>query len=240
MVKRNAPIRVTTFLLLATCAGLCQMHPSTELDSPNAQQTGAWSSLPDAPLPVESTTQAERSHGFIDKARSPLTHDSAGPRAELEYSIMGAPPSSLSESLPVHKESGASSFLDKFLHPSPKPEQLHFLSTDGSFVNRSFSAASRLLLTRDDSGKARLNTSYFLGVLTVAAVHTAYRPYWARSTGAVFNDFGSTVGGDAGINVFHEFEPGIRQVMKGHIPRFVSKIEERVTHGSVVTNASSR
>src|ERR1700722_15815191 len=43
-------------------------------------------------------------------------------------------------------------------------------------------AASRSFITRTDSGKKRLNTSYFLGVLTSVAIHTAYRPYWTRSS----------------------------------------------------------
>jgi len=45
-----------------------------------------------------------------------------------------------------------------------------------------------------------------------------------------FNDFGSTIGSDAGMKVFHEFGPGIRQMMKGLTPKFVSKIEERINH----------
>ena len=87
-----------------------------------------------------------------------------------------------------------------------------------------------IFVTRDDSGKRRLNASYFLGVLSLVAVHSARRPYWARSASAPFNDFGSTIGNDAGINLFHEFEPGIRQMVKAHAPKFVSSIEERITH----------
>jgi hypothetical protein len=39
--------------------------------------------------------------------------------------------------------------------------------------------------------------------------------------------FGSTIGNDAGLNLFHEFEPGIRQMVKGHTPKLAFKIEER-------------
>jgi hypothetical protein len=38
------------------------------------------------------------------------------------------------------------------------------------------------------------------------------------------------MGSDAGMNVFHEFGPGIRQVLQGHTPKFVSRIEARITH----------
>jgi len=97
-------------------------------------------------------------------------------------------------------------------------------------MGRATYAASHIFVTRDDSGKKRLNTSYFLGVLSSVAIHSADRPYWARSPSAPFNDFGSTIGNDAGINLLHEFGPGIRQMVKGHTPRFVFKIEQRITH----------
>jgi hypothetical protein len=103
-------------------------------------------------------------------------------------------------------------------------------STSSSLMGRATYAASRIFITRDGSGKGRLNTSYFLGVLTSVASDTAYRPYWARSTSATFNNFGSTIGSDVGMNVVHEFGPGIRQMLQDHTPKFVSRIEARVTH----------
>ena len=81
---------------------------------------------------------------------------------------------------------------------------------------------------RDDSEKRRLNTSYFLGVLSSVAVHNASRPYRMRSNAAPLTDFGSTIGNDAGINLFHEFGPGLRQMVKGRMPKFVFRIEERI------------
>jgi hypothetical protein len=100
-------------------------------------------------------------------------------------------------------------------------------------MGRASYAASRIFVTHDDSGKGRLNTSYFLGALTSAAIHTAYRPYWTRSTSETFNDFGSTIGSDAGMNVYHEFGPGIRKRVKGLAPRFVSRSAERINHNQI-------
>ncbi|MGB9232863.1 MAG: hypothetical protein WCC04_00475 [Terriglobales bacterium] len=97
-------------------------------------------------------------------------------------------------------------------------------------MGRAAYSASRIFVTRDDSGTKRLNTSYFLGVLGSVAIHSAYRPYYARSPSAPFNDFGSTIGNDAGINLFHEFGPGIRQIIRGHTPKFALKLGERITH----------
>jgi hypothetical protein len=132
------------------------------------------------------------------------------------------------ELLLSQKES--SNFIVKYLYPPlVKRRLLYHPSTSNTFTGRSIYAASHIFVTRDDSGKRRLNASYFLGVLSLVAVHSARRPYWARSASAPFNDFGSTIGNDAGINLFHEFEPGIRQMVKGHTPKFAFKIEERIT-----------
>jgi hypothetical protein len=100
--------------------------------------------------------------------------------------------------------------------------------SDGSLMGRATYAASRTFITRDDSGKGRVNTSYFLGVLTSAMVHSAYRPYWRRSVSGPFSDFGSTIGNDAGMNLYREFRPGLEQLMKNHAPRFVSRIEAQI------------
>jgi len=125
----------------------------------------------------------------------------------------------------------SSTFFGKHLYPPLlKQDSRYYASTSGRFMGRASYAASGIFITRDGSGKGRLNTSYFLRVLTSVAIHTAYRPYWTRSTSATFNDFGSTIGSDAGMNVFHEFGPGIRQMVKGLTPKFVSRIEERITH----------
>jgi hypothetical protein len=68
-------------------------------------------------------------------------------------------------------------------------------------------------------------------MLTLAAVHTAYRPYWQRTGSAVVGDFGVSIGSNAGINVFHEFEPGLREKTRSITPKFVYRLEERFTGG---------
>ena len=128
---------------------------------------------------------------------------------------------------PIEKESG--DFLGRYLYPSLLKRNLNYHpSSSGSLMGRATYAASCIFLTRDDSGRGRLNTSYFLGVLSLAAMHTAHRPYWRREISEPFSDFGSTIGNDAGMNLFHEFGPGLQQLMKSHAPKFVSRIEERL------------
>ncbi len=250
-------IRVTFFLLLAACVASCQKSPSTDLlqrvqfdDLPEMKQEEmrTWTSLPDAPSPVQPAIEAEKFHALVNEARSPFTFGAADidavamRKTEREPITLRPLPNStaLDQSLPIEKEPGASAFWEKYLHsPSLKQGQPDYAPPSDSFMGRARYAASRIFITRDDSGKGRLNTSYLLGMLTLATIHTAYRPYGARSTSATFNDFGSTIGSDAGINVFHEFEPGIRQMVKGHALKFVSKIEERITHDHTLRDVVS-
>jgi hypothetical protein len=244
-VKRTAPIRVISFFLLAACAALCQKRPSGQLlqglqfDDSNSsgvqcEEVRTWISLPDAPS-VKPPTQAEKFHTFVDEARSPLTLGAvalnAGVMRETQPGDVAPGPFSLTAVYKVvfiQKESSA--FFGKYLYPSLlKQDPRYYPSTSRSFLGRATYAASRILIARNDSGERTLNVSYFLGVLTSVAIATAYRPYWVRSTSETFKTFGSTIGSDAGTNLFHEFGPDIRQMLKGHTPKFVSTIEVVIT-----------
>jgi hypothetical protein len=237
-----------SFLLLATCIASCQSErPSAgliqglEFDGADShelqrQELRRWKSLPDAPS-VQPPTQAEKFRTFIDEARSPLTFGAAGINAgimrETELGRLSsgrqASLTALYKGALIQKESSA--FFGKYLYPALlKQDPRYHPSSSRSFLGRATYAASRLLITRNDSGKRTLNTSYFLGVLTSVAISTAYRPYWRRSTSATFKTFGSTIGSDAGINLLHEFGPGIRQMVMGRAPKFVSRIEERINN----------
>jgi hypothetical protein len=151
--------------------------------------------------------------------------------AGLVHVIPGPQPSLSVSYKALFTQKKSSTFLDRNLYPLLLKQNLRYHpSTSGSFMGRATYAASRILITRDDFGKGSLNTSYFFGVLASVAIHTANRPYWAQSASSTFNNFGSTIGSDAGMNVFHEFGPGIRQMVKDHAPKFVSRIEERIIH----------
>ena len=248
MVKRTAPIRVISFLLLAACGALCQERPSADLlqgvqfdgsDSPEVQrqEMSTWRSLPDAPSSVQPPTQAERFHPFVNEASSPLTLGAASINAGvmretgLGHVTPGLQPSYTAPYKAMFTQKKSSAFFGKYLYPSSlKQDPRYYPSASDSFMGRATYAASRIFITRDASGQGRLNTSYFLGVLTSVAIHAAYRPYWARSASETFNNFGSTIGSGAGSNLFREFRPGIRLMVKGHTPKFVSRIEERITH----------
>jgi hypothetical protein len=218
-------IRVVAFLLLTSCGALCQQARDKHASTP----------LPDAPS-QQVAEREETIRTVAAQASSPrvtaaavLTH-----RAQPGFTFPDSRPDSQH---PIRKESSA--FFDKYLNPSLLKRNLNYHpSSGGSLMGRATYAASRILFTQDNSGRGSLNTSYFLAVLSSAAAHTAYRPYWRRSVSEPFSDFGSTIGNDAGMNLLHEFGPGLQQLMKSHAPKFVSRIEERL--GASGLGASGR
>jgi hypothetical protein len=253
MVKRTT-LRVISFVLLAASGALCQGEgPSGNLlhglrfDGSNSfqaqHQAMTTRSLPDAPS-VQRAPQLGKFQTFVNEARSPLTLGAVGLNAAItgetdsEHVNPGARPglTTLYREALIQKESSA--FFGRYLYPSLlKQDPRYHPSTNTSFLGRATYAVSRILVTRRDSGERTFNTSYFLGVLTSVAIATAYRPFWARSASSTFKTFGSTIGGDAGINLFHEFRPEIRQMVNGHTPKFVSKIKENITHDQISRDA---
>jgi hypothetical protein len=257
MVKRIRSIPLLSFLFLVVCGAFCQSESPTAdllqgaehdgLDSHEVQRQELHTpkSLPDAPS-AQPPTQAEKFRTFVDEARSPLTFGAAGVNARvLRQTVAGSLSSGRQASLTelykgalIQKESSA--FFGKYLYPALlKQDPRYHRSSSQSFWGRAMYAASRTVITRNDSGKTTLNTSYFLGVLTSAAIANAYRPYWTRSTSGTFKTFGSTIGSDAGINILHEFAPGIRQIVKRRAPKFVFRLEERITNDQTLSDVTT-
>lgn len=236
---------ILAIFLLAACTAWCQKRPSADLlrdlqfDGSNStevqpQEMRTWRSLPDAPSSVQPPTQTQVQRLFVNEAKSPLILGAVGVSAgvmrgtDLEYITHGPQPGLTSLYPGVLMQRKSSPFLAKHMYLSSLEQGPRYhASTSDSLMGRAAYAASRIFVTRDSSGKGTLNTRYFLGVLASVAIHSANRPNRMQSTSATFNNFGSTVGSDAGRNVFHEFGPGIQQIVKGHIPKFVSTLEER-------------
>jgi hypothetical protein len=253
MVKRTTPTRVISFLLLAACGASCQKRPSADLlrasqfDVSNSPEIHlqAVPTLPDAPSSVRPPAQADGFHRFVNEKSSSLTLSAASVMGAMRVTELGHVTPRPQPNLTAHYQAAfiqkdSSNFPSKDPYPSLfRLDPRYLPSTSSSFMGRATYAASRIFIKRDNSGKGRLNTSYFLGVLSSVASAAARRPYWARSSSGAFNNFGSTIGGDAGMNVFHEFGPGIRQVVKSLTPKFVSRIEARVTRDQMSRNVVS-
>lgn len=167
-----------------------------------------WKSLPNAPLSIQPPRQVERFHTFFigEGLQRGAGQGQSAPGPQPSFTIL-------------HQVA----FV-------PRKISVYAPSTSASLMGRVSYAASSLLIARDGSGKGKLNTTYFIEVLTSVAAHAAYRSPKERSTSTTFNNLGSTIGSDAGINVYHEFGPGIRQIVKKLTPRFGPRTEELTTH----------
>jgi hypothetical protein len=209
MVKRIASVRVVSFALLAAGTALCQMSRE---------------SLPDAPS-AQLQPQQQNLSAIVEKAPAPLN---PGDMAANVQMIRRSEFALISYAAPSEKHTDT--IFRKYLSPSYLRPLNSQSQVSASLMGRASHAASGIIVSRDESGKTRLNTSYLLRALTSVAADTASRPYWRRSVGEPFSDFGSTVGSDAGMKVWHEFSPGFQQLMKSHAPKFVSRIEQRIGH----------
>jgi len=212
MVQRIAAVGVVTFVL--ACGAVCQ---------------DASRSLPDAPS-AQAASRTPEFKVFAKQVHSPFTLSSFTP-VHPAFKFDGARlPDAMRQNAfsdpdkQARTQKHPDAFFAKYLSTASAKQQPDHAAGNDGFMGRATRAAAGIFFTRDDSGRGRLNTSYFLRALTLAASDTASRPYWRRSATEPFSDFGSTVGNDAGMNLLHEFSPGIQHMVKSHAPRFVARI----------------
>jgi hypothetical protein len=230
-VKGTATIRVIAILLFAACGAPCQNSPAADNASrPNPPapaevqrpETRSWQSLPDAPMPVSP--------------QPPSQGTGVGAGQESEPANLVSPPETGFANpyrLQFTQNQTNDSFGKYLVFQTPKPDPAYAPSNSSNFLGRATYAASSTFLIHSASGRPRLNTAYFVGMMAFAAVHTAYRPYYQRTGGAIVGDFGVTIGSNAGINVFHEFEPAIRSKARTVTPKFIYRLEERFNGSQV-------
>lgn len=96
--------------------------------------------------------------------------------------------------------------LPSLLHEDPR----YFRRGTGSFWSRAAYSATRVLVTRTDSGTWRFNTSEILGNGLTASIANAYYP-GARGPSYTFQRVGTQVGTDAISNVLKEFWPDVKR-----------------------------
>jgi hypothetical protein len=187
--------------------------------------------LPDAPS-ARPLTDREKFELFTDDARSPLTFVSAGLTAgyntannRLYGNGWGGFSKNYATAVAEHE---TASFFGKYVFPTllSQDPRYHPSEKEG-FWKRSTYAASRVLITRNDSGAKTMNTSYLLGALVSTAIAASYSPIH-RGPGQTMVDFGSTVGGDAGMNILKEFWPQLREKIRPLTPKKFRKLEDRL------------
>ena len=93
------------------------------------------------------------------------------------------------------------------LHEDPR----YFQSGKGGFWRRAGYAASRMIITRTDSGKAQFNYSEWAGSAVAAAISVTYHPVQDRSAASAANVWVGQLWGDALSYEIKEFWPDIKR-----------------------------
>ena len=96
--------------------------------------------------------------------------------------------------------------LPTLLHQDPR----YYRQGTGGFVSRSFYAATRTFITRQDSGRKALNFSAVGASGGAAAMTLAYFPDRSQTSSAVLWAFAGNIGGIAAANWLREFGPEIK------------------------------
>src|SRR5277367_2713001 len=138
MLKRIAPIGVVSFALWGVGAALCQ--------TPREQ-------LPDAPS-AQFQPQQQTLNAIVGKARASLYPGGVAANAQ----IVRRPEFALSN-FAASSEKPPDTIFRKYLLPSPIKPLSSPSQASASLMGRATHAASGMIVSRDQSGKARLNTS---------------------------------------------------------------------------------
>jgi len=114
--------------------------------------------------------------------------------------------------------------LSTILHQDPR----YFPSRKQTILARAWYAATRVAVTRNDSGDNTFNSSEFLGVLSASALQNAYYPKPDRTFGDTMNRFGGALSSDAIGNLLREFTPDMKRLFRKHAPKKIQRIEEKL------------
>ncbi len=195
------------------------------------QGTDTPSALPDAPSAQIANSRAVF-RASLDTARQPANTPGGNQNLAfqcndfqydaLQYDALKYDPLHLQAETSRTNAADLTAWNPSLLKPGPA---FHG-SNSSSLVGRATDAASSIVFTRDEDGNRKLNAQYLLRLLTATTAHVAEHRYGRRTIGQPLNDFGSTLGNDAGMNVLHEFQPGLLELLKSHEPKFVSRIAE--------------
>ena len=122
----------------------------------------------------------------------------------------------------------AGSFFENFLFPSVLHQDPRYFrrGTGHSVFSRAAYAASRVLITRADSGHDTFNSSSLLGLLFVDSLTNAYYPRPERGFGDTMSRFGGGVLSNAETNLLREFGPDMMRIFHRHEPEKIKKLEQ--------------
>lgn len=114
--------------------------------------------------------------------------------------------------------------LSTILHQDPR----YFPSHKRGLIGRSWYAATRVVITRNDNGCDTFNTSEFLGTLFTSALQNSYYPRHDRTFGDTMNRFTGALSSDALGNLLKEFTPDMKRLFRKHASKKILRIEEKL------------
>jgi hypothetical protein len=225
----------------------------TKIDNNKPGSPNSWcaaTSLPDAPTPqfndttylapsltepgsyVPLTTH-DKFEIFAHRTYSPYTFFSAAFDAAYAH-VTDAWPDYGHGASGYGKRYGATladaearSFFQAFLMPAVlHQDPRYFSSPSTKFFPRLLYAASRVLITRSDSGQNTINTSLLAGTAITTALSDAYYPRSERTLGDSLNRFGGSFLGGVQTNILREFWPDISRAFHRHEPRAMKSLQD--------------
>jgi hypothetical protein len=90
-----------------------------------------------------------------------------------------------------------------------RQDSRYYRKGEGSFGSRAVYSATRVLITKQDSGASSFNYSEILGSATSAGIADAYYPEVDRTVSGFFIRAGWQIAVESGLNVLREFRPDI-------------------------------
>jgi len=96
------------------------------------------------------------------------------------------------------------------------------------FTSRIWYSATRVVVTKNDSGDSTFNSSEFLGALFTSALQNSYYPRHDRNVGDTMSRFGGALSSDAIGNLRREFTPDMKRLFRRHAPKKLRNIEEKL------------
>ena len=116
------------------------------------------------------------------------------------------------------------SALSAILHQDPR----YFPPVKQGLVPRGWYAATRVVITRKDSGNPTFNSSEFFGALFASALQNAYYPRHYRSFDNTMKRFEGALTSDATSYLLREFTPDLKRVFRKHAPKKGQQIEQKL------------
>jgi hypothetical protein len=209
--------------------------PSSVPDLSPENALKATVDLPDSPSAYVPLSPRQKFHFFLRTTYEPYTFFSAAFGATLAqaegqwYGYGGGLPGWGKRFGASLADTESRRFIQSFLlstalHQDPR----YFRSNQKNVVRRAWYAATRVFVTKADTGQETFNSSEVLGALFTSSLQNAYYPERDRGFSNTMDRFLGSLGSDASSNLLREFGPDLWRLFRKHAPEKIQKIEQKI------------